>query len=798
MTSFREMFEQATGFAPFDFQERLATGESLPDVLSVPTGAGKTAAVVLGWLWRRRFADPATRAETPRRLVYCLPMRTLVEQTESEARRWLERLGVDLGVHVLMGGAVDDTWDAEPDADAILIGTQDQLLSRALNRGYAMSRFRWPIHFGLLHTDTLWIFDETQLMGVGLSTSAQLDAFRRTLGTALPSRSLWMSATMSTRRLQTVDAKARELTVLPLSDADRDNAELKRRYQADKPLTQLPAEEDRRATVLAEEALSRHQAGTKTLVVLNQVSRAQEVYRALLKSTAFKKATASGEAPQVALIHSRFRPTERRERAASLAPEWSGILIATQAIEAGVDLSARVLITEIASWSSLIQRFGRCNRTGREDGAAVLWVDIPDKKGASLPYSEDELTEARGHLVQLDGVGPLSLEDHPVADGPPHLPVMRRRDLIQLFHTDADLSGSDVDVSPFIRETEDRAVQVGWRLVTDKAPPADSARLHRDELCSVPIGAATKLLKDGGWRWNGMSGGWEREYRAIPGQIYLLATSQGGYSEKLGFTGSSKDTPPPVAHQALPPEQDESDVLSTHHGSFVSLVDHTEAVTGALAEVLNALSDRAAPSEALTLAALWHDAGKVHPEFQKKLLLGLPADDPRRGAAPWAKSDGQRRARDSEVDGERPRPHLRHEVASALAWIEHHPDHEQSDLIAYLIASHHGKVRTSLRALPGERPTTPDARISRGVQDGDVLPESLLGDDALLEETTMNLDLMELGGAGRTRSWSERAEALILRHGPFRLAYWEALLRTSDWKASAAHRDADALEAHHD
>ena len=69
-------------------------------------------------------------------------------------------------------------WDIYPEEDAILIGTQDMLLSRALNRGYGMSRYRWPMHFGLLNNDALWVMDETQLMGPGLSTACQLEAFR--------------------------------------------------------------------------------------------------------------------------------------------------------------------------------------------------------------------------------------------------------------------------------------------------------------------------------------------------------------------------------------------------------------------------------------------------------------------------------------------------------------------------------------------------------------------------------------------------------------------------------------------
>jgi hypothetical protein len=81
------------------------------------------------------------------------------------------RLGLepgDLRIATPLGGAVDDDWDEHPDADAVMIGTQDQLLSRALMRGYAMSRYRWPVAFALLH-DCAWVMDEVQLMGVGAS-----------------------------------------------------------------------------------------------------------------------------------------------------------------------------------------------------------------------------------------------------------------------------------------------------------------------------------------------------------------------------------------------------------------------------------------------------------------------------------------------------------------------------------------------------------------------------------------------------------------------------------------------------
>jgi len=77
--TYRQLFETATdGLAPFPYQEALAHGPALPWVVSVPTGIGKTAAVVLGWVWRRRYhPDASVRSHTPR------PPRLLPSHTRS-------------------------------------------------------------------------------------------------------------------------------------------------------------------------------------------------------------------------------------------------------------------------------------------------------------------------------------------------------------------------------------------------------------------------------------------------------------------------------------------------------------------------------------------------------------------------------------------------------------------------------------------------------------------------------------------------------------------------------------------
>ena len=91
---FSEVFAAATGLPePYEWQRDLALRETPARVVAAPTGAGKTEAILLDWLWRRLFhPDETERRRTPRRLVIALPMRVLVEQTLTRARDALEHL----------------------------------------------------------------------------------------------------------------------------------------------------------------------------------------------------------------------------------------------------------------------------------------------------------------------------------------------------------------------------------------------------------------------------------------------------------------------------------------------------------------------------------------------------------------------------------------------------------------------------------------------------------------------------------------------------------------------------------
>jgi len=414
MIDFKDFFRAATktaqepqGREPYPYQIAFATGDSLPELLNVPTGVGKTATALLGWLYRRRVhPNEYVRRTTPRRLVYCLPMRVLVEQTSECATAWIASSGLTehVNVHLLMGGADATQWDEHPERDAILIGTQDMLLSRALNRGHAARRPRWPVEFELLHSDCLWVFDEVQLMGCGLATTAQLAAFANKMWKpAMLTRFLWMSATLGDSFLQTRDRRDWDLTKATrreLSQEDFDEPAVQTRLQASKTLHVI---KDR---AKAAKILEAHPRGRISLVMLNTVPVAKSVYAEVREELAkpVGKNKPKGPQPEVCLLHSRFRQMDRERQmerllvflkkmdATGAVPDSDGlIVVSTQVLEAGFDLSSARLWSEIAPWPSVIQRLGRLNREGLQpDATASFWMPKTDdgNKGDDRPNAK--------------------------------------------------------------------------------------------------------------------------------------------------------------------------------------------------------------------------------------------------------------------------------------------------------------------------------------------------------------------------------------------------------------------------
>jgi CRISPR-associated endonuclease/helicase Cas3 len=782
-------FRALTGVEPYPYQRRFAEGP-WPEIVDVPTGLGKTAAVVVAWLYRRLRGDP----ETPRRLVYCLPMRVLVEQTARSAEAWVaasgrlfDGAGIERPrVHLQMGGARDDEWTERPESPAIVVGTQDLLLSAALLRGYGVSRSRWPIPFALLHADALWAFDEVQLMGSGQATSAQLEGLRRSFGVPRQSKSLWLSATLDERWLSTFDFSEhlKSATRLSLAGEDRSHPEVKKRLDAPKALARAGARLDidsakREAAsyidYLATEVLEAHRPATRTLVFVNSVARAQSLFAELERRSL---------APVLVLVHARFRPEDRaaaEQRLLGPPGEAGTIGVATQALEAGIDVSAATLFTELAPWPSMVQRFGRANRYGEIDAATVRWIDITSEEKLPLPYRAADLDDSRQRLSALASASPSALP--PTRAEPEPGLVLRRRDLLDLFDSNADLSGFDVDVSPYVRDADELDVGVFWRDLSGDFSHDEPAP-ERNEICRVSLSAldayAKRIRGDGGRIRcrDPLAGRWvPLERRARPGEILLLDAALGGYDPRLGFVASLKRRVTPVAApDAVPAENYDADWLSrqVHPVALERHLLDVEDQARALCDALAVGAERAA----IERAARWHDVGKLHPVFQRTLKSCVAVADI---ASVLAKSPCYARHE---------RTHFRHELASMLAWLDQHDGEEDADLVAYLIAAHHGKVRLAVRSLPGEsHPDDPEKRFARGIWDGDSLNGLEIGDRETVRDAVLRLDVAELGGGSTCRSWAERTQALLERHGPFRLAWLETLVRVADWRASAREQE---------
>lgn len=817
---------QPNGVEPYAYQQEIAD-KGYPDLIEVPTGAGKTLGATLPWLWRRlAHSDPHVRAATPRRLVLTLPTRALTDQTEQAVRGWVTSLGLEseVKVHVLMGGRIDrgaaNEWRANLHRPTIVIATIDMLVSRALLRGYGMYRPSYPIDFALVTNGAHIVVDEIQLADQATTTLRQLAAFQKRYGTAEPSGLTVMSATVDEALLDTVDNPftRQAATVVTLGKADIEGP-LSKRLEATRTIRRLP--EHSTSKEFAQAIVDRHIPGSLTLVVVNTVDTAVDVFQQVQR-------IASGATPAL-LIHSRFRGFERRAHMDRLT-DFSdplgdgGIVITTQAIEAGVDIDARTLITEVAPWYSIVQRAGRCNRAGlRDSGIATIWWTPPKKPE---PYDGCDLAGAADVLSSLEGEPVTSRTLLDAGAGLPKpdrvLRVLRRRDLEQLFDTTPDLSGSDLDIRPFIRADLDLDLHVAWvpddwshddrRFTLPPEPLRCPVSVNKIRLLTQRDDVTAWVFSSSEDRLVSTKGRWLK-----PQDVVLVSASSGGYDSVLGFLPSSRrrvDTDPACSTESSA-ELDTSDLpeggsaaqepgSGNPGGSWLGLAQHLEdAATqaqGLLAELDPVHLDP--PTRlAVTAASGLHDCGKAHEDWQAALLAANPNSPPGQCAGagsgsddeasgPWAKSPGRGRLlikRSGTTTGRPEREGFRHELVSVVMLSTSQAgdllNHlgvpsELQPLVRYLVAAHHGHIRLTAR---DPRSDGRDGRGLYGCFDGDRTPPLRIRSHDL-PPATIDLGIFQ---TGRVDSWTEYALGALETYGPFRLAYLETLVRMADWRASA-------------
>ena len=104
----------------------------------------------------------------PRRLVYVVNRRTVVDQTTNEVENLAKKAdcaGVPTpAISTLRGQFADNReWSADPSRPAVICGTVDMIGSRLLFSGYGVGFKGKPLHAGFLGQDVLLVHDEAHL-----------------------------------------------------------------------------------------------------------------------------------------------------------------------------------------------------------------------------------------------------------------------------------------------------------------------------------------------------------------------------------------------------------------------------------------------------------------------------------------------------------------------------------------------------------------------------------------------------------------------------------------------------------
>ena len=559
---FTAFFAAVHRVPPFPWQDRLlhrlAETRSWPGVLDLPTGSGKTAALDIAVFHLALEALRGPNCRAPLRVAFVVDRRLIVDDAFARARKLqaalavpkseiVERVaaalrslagegGSPLLARRLRGGLPrEDDWARTPSQPTILCSTVDQVGSRLLFRGYGISDRMKPIHAGLLGSDCLILLDEAHLAEPFRQTLGSIEKLRSEAPRTGPWQVALLSATPGTQPQMACQSPPAGFA---LDAEDRRHPMLARRLTASKPASLIeipgrqavPAELGRIDAVVEQarvalEKLRRTEPNPAIGVIVNRVARARRVFARLQGEI--------GDA-SVVLIIGPARPIEREEVAArDLHPIRTGeqraldlplIVVATQTIEAGVDVDFDGLVTEAAALDALRQRFGRLNRAGRDikTVASILAHKDDIASRADDPVYGDRIRKTWEAMTAVAagpsepfvefGIGgfPAYLAENSdqlsakKADAPILLPAYA-----DLWSQTAPVPNADPEVSLFLHgpERSPASIQIVWRAdiavadlddrdrdriaaLLDLVPPRSG------EAIEIPLWAARAWLRD--------------------------------------------------------------------------------------------------------------------------------------------------------------------------------------------------------------------------------------------------------------------------------------------------------------
>lgn len=470
-----------SSFKPYAYQLRvgqhLLAGRNV--VLQAPTGAGKTAAALLPFIHAQR-EDVDTHFAT--KCIYAVPMRVLANQFVAEFHEYTEPYARKFRRKVVpsiqTGEQPRDRLFADGD---VIFCTIDQVLASYLTMPYGLSKRLANLNAGAL-VGAYLVFDEFHLLDPQTTLPTVLHALKQFRGLA---PMLLMTATFSQEML---GALANELGahVEHVSQEEWRAIQMRDGKTAPRERTWRVGETE----LSAEQVMEKHR--TRSIAICNTVRRAQNLFRELKELKRQGKLDA-----ELLLLHSRFLQGDRQAREKELkqlfgkdaAREGSAIIVATQTIEVGVDITSEVLHTELAPASALIQRAGRCARYAGEKGNVFVYPVsdfAPYGKEKDDPGNESpwvaEMRVALGWLRErpneiLDFHGEQELINA----------VAAPRDKLIL----QELSANRFTHAQHIERVwlNDRQANDGRHLIRDADSRLVLIHAHPDELVRNPLGA---------------------------------------------------------------------------------------------------------------------------------------------------------------------------------------------------------------------------------------------------------------------------------------------------------------------
>lgn len=385
LTEIYNAYNDITGFEAYDYQikvaEYLFAGKNV--ILSVPTGAGKTWASIMPFL----FAKQNNKVEFPQKMIYSLPLRTLANSIYTDLNSSLKSDQIQSHypelfklISIQTGEYNNDTYFEKE----LIFSTIDQTLSNFLCFPLPLSKRQANINAGSLVGSYL-VFDEFHLLDPKLSMATTLGMIRLLKNLC---RVCIMTATLTDDYIKFIKDEL-NFEVVSIHDFPEDIEKINSLRPAEGKSIKKSVTVSLNKKINAQDILDIHK--NKTIIICNRVETAQNLYKELERT----KATDT----TLLCFHSRYFDSDRKNKE-QLIKEYFGkhttrnnaILIATQVIEAGMDISCDIMHTEISPINSFLQRAGRCARFENEYGDIFVYdmLNLEEKEKITIETEDRE------------------------------------------------------------------------------------------------------------------------------------------------------------------------------------------------------------------------------------------------------------------------------------------------------------------------------------------------------------------------------------------------------------------------